>query len=133
MKQYAAFSIIELLLVLAIIAILCAAVYPSYQAHVIKTRRSQAKVALMDLASRLEQYHLVHQSYKDATLATLNVKSVAENKDYRLEIQTATDSHYAIAAVPQGAQTKDTQCGALTYNEKGEKGFTGSGTPAKCW
>lgn len=132
-QQHSGFSLIELLVVLAIITILCAVAYPNYQAHIIKTRRSQAKVALIDLAARLEQYHLIHHSYKDATLAELNMEDRTENNYYLMEIQTATDNYYAIAAIPENTQTKDQQCGILTYDEKGEKGLTGSGTLAECW
>ncbi len=60
MPRLSGFSLIELLIALALVAILSAIAYPAYHHHVIKTRRAGAKVELMDLAARLEQYRLIH-------------------------------------------------------------------------
>lgn len=133
MPGQSGFSLLELLVALTIVTVLCALAYPNYQTHTVKTRRSQAKVALMDLAARLEQYHLIHHTYKGATLDELNIVQATGKNDYRLRIEAVADNHYAIAAIPQGTQVKDTPCGSLTYNDQGEKGITGPGTLAECW
>lgn len=133
MPKQSGFSLLELLVALTIVAILSAIAYPNYQAHVLKTRRAEAKVALMDLAARLEQYRLIHHSYKGATLSDLGKSPATEKNHYRLKIETTTENYYVIAAIPKGPQVKDTRCGTLTYKEQGEKGITGSGTTVECW
>jgi type IV pilus assembly protein PilE len=126
------FSLIELLIVLVIIGILSAIAYPIYTAHIIKTRRAEAKVTLVDLASRLEQYYVMHRNYKGATFAELNFNPTRK-KFYRFEMNTS-ENDFTLLAIPIGPQTKDQQCGTLIYNQKGEKGISGNSTIiAECW
>lgn len=112
-----AFTLLELLIVLAIIGILSAISYPIYTAHIMKTHRATAKVNLLDLASRLEQYYVINNHYKDATLATLNFNT--EEKYYHYEIQSDAD-HYIIYAIPTNSQAKDS-CGTLSYDYFGNR------------
>lgn len=132
MQSNQAFSLIELLVVLIIVGILSAIAYPAYTAHVIKTNRAQAKIALLNLASRLEEYHGQHHNYKDATLTTLNLKDHTENNYYQLTLQTSDDS-YTISAIPIGIQAQDKICGTFMYDQSGKKSFTGNGTVQECW
>ena len=66
------FTLIELMITMAVIGILAAIAYPSYQKHVIKSRRAAAQATLMDIAQRQQQYLLDARGYAP-DLATLNV------------------------------------------------------------
>lgn len=127
MKNFG-FSLIELLITLVIIGILAAIAYPIYSTQVIKTHRAQAKVALLDFAAQLEQYHVINHTYENITAPKFPNQSF-----YYLEVVTATADAFTIRATPIGSQSKDIQCGALTYNQLGEKGITGNGETIECW
>lgn len=125
------FSLIELIIVLVITSILAAIAIPSYQSHVFKTRRLDGKVALLDLASRLERYYVIHHSYEQATLAELGSTGTSEKEFYQLQIRSLNATNYMLAAIPVGSQQADTACGTLTLNHLGEKGS--GGKVADCW
>lgn len=122
------FSLIELLIVLAIIGVLTSISYPMYRKHVVKARRIKAEVALTDLAGRMEQYYQDKHTYKGATVSALKAK---QPKDYTLTIAQATSTDYLLQAVPQ--TNFDPTCGTLSLNHLGEKSSSGSGKINECW
>jgi type IV pilus assembly protein PilE len=131
------FSLIELLFALVIVSILASLVYPSYQAHITQTRRNDAKIALLDLASRMEARYLDEQTYAKTTLATGNPSdilssNITANGWYQLAITLQDDTFYQLEAKPLHAQaTLDKQCQTFTLNSLGVKGVT-SGSIG-CW
>ncbi|WP_432208873.1 type IV pilin protein [Acinetobacter variabilis] len=69
-RKQSGFTLIELMLVVAVIAILTAVAFPSYQEHVRKTKRTEVQAELIDIASRLQQYKSTNFNYKiNATTA----------------------------------------------------------------
>lgn len=127
------FTLLELITVLAIIAILILVSYPVYTHHVLKARRMHAEVALLDVASGLERYHALHNTYVGATLANIEVNEYTDNDSYRLDIASVGEANYLLHALPQGAQLEDEACGVLSLNELGEKGVSGMGGVENCW
>ena len=77
LEQAKGFTLIELMITVAIIGILAAIAYPSYQKQVIKSRRAAAQTTLMDIAQRQQQYFLDARAYA-ASLATLNVTTPSD-------------------------------------------------------
>ena len=110
MHKKSGFSLLELLITLTIIGILVAVIYPAYTFHIMKTRRAQAKIALLDLASKLEEHYIVHHTYEGATLTELHEQS--KLPFYQLEISSLAKHTFEITAIPIGMQAKD-DCGAL--------------------
>jgi len=131
------FTLLEVVITCAIVAILAAIAYPSYINSVQKSRRSEATAALLGVASQLERFSTEHGgSYALATLGTgLNAVYAdhTENSYYNLSLANKTATTYTVQAAPTGAQAAD-PCGTLTYTESGIKNVTGgTWTNAQCW
>jgi type IV pilus assembly protein PilE len=126
------FTLIEVMIVVAIVAILAAIAIPSYQDQAIKTRRSDGMAALTNAAQYLERCFSQNGKYT-ACPGHANGASVASDEGwYSVGIVTTT-STYTLTATPQRAQTKDTDCANLTLTQTGKKGISGTGTVADCW
>ncbi len=133
MKLNRGFSLLELLIAIVIITILVTIAYPSYTSYLAKGRRAQAMIDLLYMASQLESFYTMQNTYQGAA-QSLGLKSTTDDHNYQLVIQSTSDSHYNLAAVPNSTQAAiDSSCGTLTLNELGERGDTGTLTPEKCW
>ena len=129
------FTLIELMIVLAVAALLSTIAYPSYVAQVAKGRRSDGKQALVELAQKLERFYSERGTYAGAALGSSGIyPAVSSGGYYALTITTQTVDDFAIAATPQGVQVGDV-CAALGYSQLGEQTVSTSATlpAAKCW
>ncbi len=131
-RRFAAgFTLIELMITVAVIAVLAAVALPSYQRHVLKTNRALAKADLVEIAQLLERYHTVQNSYDGFSLP-FNQSPRQGNKRYTLSLNgKATASTYTLQAVPETGQDKDV-CGTLTLDQAGRK-TPDKKTNAECW
>lgn len=137
MRANRGITLIELMIVVAVIAILGAVAYPSYQSYIIRANRSAAQQLMLKIASRQEQYRLDAKTYT-STIGTggLNVvedgwdctSAVTQCTNGRYTITVALDAGpppgYTITATATGPQASD---GNLTLNALGTK------TPADKW
>jgi len=128
LKSQKAFTLLELMVVVAIVGILASIAIPSYQESVKKSRRADATGALLVLANKMERLFTVNNSYATATVVA------GDHTDfYTLSIPVLTDTTYTLKAEPKAAQVGDS-CGDLTLTHTGVEGVTGSGyTAADCW
>lgn len=133
------FTLIELMIVVAIVALLSAIALPSYQEHVIKSRRAEGKAVIMQAAQGLERCYTQFGRYNADQCATAVLLSgggiiPSEGDWYHVSGSFGVDGQsFALAAAPQNAQTKDSKCGILSLDNLGIKGFSGSGTVHSCW
>lgn len=125
------FTLIELMIVVAIIAILATIAYPSYQNFAMRNRRADGKDLAMRIASAQERYYTNHNEY--AASDDLGMALVSENRAYTAEIVVPDDGQsYLIRLVPQDVQAND-RCGTLTINNTGFTDYTGPGGNGACW
>lgn len=128
MSRQRGFTLIEMMIVVAVIGILAAVAYPSYLDQVRKGRRAEAQAALLNIGAKQQQNLLDVRSYR-STLDDLNVAlpaTVQQTYTVTLVVGTGTVPSFTATAAPLGAQASDT-CGSLSLTEKGTK------SPANCW
>jgi len=144
------FTLIELMIVVAIVGVLAAIAYPSYQQNVMKSRRADAKNALVTAAQALERLYTESStsSYSGANLSGLNCSSstcnVSPEGFYTITFASTgtaindatTPQSYTLRATPRATSTQSAdQCGIYTITQTGLKGVTNSSglTKADCW
>lgn len=136
-KTCRGFTLVELMVVVAIVGILAAIAYPSYVQYTVKSKRAAAESFIMSVANKQEQYMLNARQYA-TTLASLGIAVPADvSRNYTITEPisvTATPPGYTITAVPIGGQAaNDTRCGSISIDQTGTKGISGTGTVTECW
>ena len=143
------FTLIELMIVVVIVAILASIAIPAYNQQIRKSRRTEAKTALLDLAGREERYF-------NANTGTNAYTNVSTNLGYAATLPTMVNypvgtgyytvtvtpvaaapnvpASYTIQATPVGDQANDLQCTTFTLSSTGQQIATGSATASvECW
>jgi type IV pilus assembly protein PilE len=122
------FTLVELMITVAIIALLASIALPSYRNHVIRGKRSAAQAEMMDIANREQQFLLANRVY--AAKATLVASgyalppAVSENYNWDVTIGAGAVPTFTITLTPTGGQASD---GALSLDHLGNK------TPLDKW
>lgn len=147
----AGFTLIELMIAVAVVGILAAIAYPSYTSSVSNSNRGAAKACLAQHANFLERFYSANLSYYQdrggnvigggaaASLPALGCDTDGNLATrYTFSFSTAptaaSPNAYAIRAVPVGVQaTHDAKCGTLTLNQSGTRGASGSAGVPGCW
>lgn len=125
------FTLVEVMITLAIIAILAAVAVPAYQNSITKSKRNDGKNAIHNAAARMEQYYLDNKTYStDMTDFGFAASPASSTEGYYLISAVAgadgIASSYTLSAVPQDSQVDDS-CGTLTLTSDGVQG------PSDCW
>ena len=124
------FTLIEMMIVVALLGVIIALGYPSYQEQVRKARRAEGMGELLEMADRLERRYSDQGTYAgikaDALygIDTADDKRPTSNGHYKLNIDSADTVQFTISAAPQGNQTKD-KCGTFTMSSQGVKSVSG--------
>ncbi|RYD15532.1 MAG: type IV pilin protein [Lysobacteraceae bacterium] len=125
------FTLIEMMIVVAVIALLATIAFPSYQNFAMRNRRADGKDLAMRIASAQERYYTNFNRYGDANEIGMNL--VSEGRHYTAQIVMPADRQtYVLQLVPQDVQAAD-RCGTLTLNNTGFKDKTGNDSNGNCW
>jgi type IV pilus assembly protein PilE len=140
------FTLIELMMVIAIIGILAAIAFPGYQQYVTRTKRGAAKSVIVQVMDRQAQYYVDNKGFA-TDLADLGwgastfaidrggkeVATTSGDRTYVIGLADgASATAFTVEAVPQlGQATKDAKCGTLSITHTGVKSVSGAGTD--CW
>jgi type IV pilus assembly protein PilE len=140
MKSMRGFSLIELMMVVAIGGILLSVALPSYQQQVVRTKRASAAGCLMELAQFMERVYASNIRYDQNAGASTVLPATTCRSDLSSSYSFAfasgepTARTFSVQATPTGSQaTRDTACGTLGINQAGTKSETGTDTVAGCW
>lgn len=134
LKKQKAFTLVELLIVVAIIGILAGIAYPSYQTSVLKSHRADAKGALFGFANAMERHFTVNNTYLGAAGTSgspddtgspwiFDSESPADGSGayYNLTISAAGAATYTLLATPVSGLQDHDPCGTLSLDQTGQK------------
>ncbi|MFA7316358.1 MAG: type IV pilin protein [Sulfuricella sp.] len=129
------FTLIELMIVVAVVGILAAIAYPSYQDSVRKSRRADARSALLELVQFMERNYTLSNRYDQTSggaavaLPFTETPRDGATRYYDLTISASAQQSFTLSAAPKNAQSSDV-CGTLSITTTGAKAATGTG---QCW
>lgn len=124
------FTLIELMIVVAIVAILAAVAIPSYQQYIQKSRRVDAKETLTRMAALQERFFFQNSAYT-ADRSDLGGEFSPEGW-YRITMPVVTDSTFTITATAIGPQRNDTRCRSFSIDQALRQTATGTDSD-NCW
>lgn len=138
-------TLIELVVVIMIVGVLAAVAIPSYRAYVIRSQRSDAKDALLALATQQEKFYLQCNTYATTIAGApncaafeLQAADASENGWYDLVIDDADATSYTLSATAAagGNQAQDTECEVFRVTDRGIRTADDSGgtdNTEECW
>lgn len=124
-------TLIEVITVVAIIGILGAVSWPIFQDQRIKQRRGEAISAITRVNAEMREFfsdNLTYVGYAPSAAITANLAN------YSVSTTNLAVTTYTITLTPIGVQADDNDCTTITYNQLGQKGYTGAAPSAtRCW
>ncbi len=130
------FTLIELMVTILIVAILAAIAVPTYTSQMRKSRRTEAKTALLDLAAREERFFATNSAYTNvvANLGYTGAWPVTVGSGYyQINVTAASATAFTATATPVSAQATDSTCGTYTLDNTGTQSVSGTATSTTCW
>ena len=131
------FTLMELMIVVAIVGILAGVAYPAYLESGRRAKRSDGRGALLDAATRLERFYSDNNQYTNdwgAAPTGANIDSTSEKGHYTISIGAlgANNQSFTLTAAPI-AGFVDTKCGSLSLTNAGVQGKSGTDAVEYCW
>jgi type IV pilus assembly protein PilE len=141
------FTLIELMITVAVVAILAAVALPAFNNQIRKSRRTEARTTLLDLAARAERMYSANNSYLNAVTGQLNPPDLGYPAGtvwplqsgtgyYSVTVGNPTATTYTFTATTAGAQVADTTCATFTVDNTGNQSAADSSSTnqtSTCW
>ena len=139
------FTLLELMIVVAIVSMIAAFAYPSYMQYVVNTKRTAASSSLLQISDRQQQFFMDNKRYADdltdlgfaanpLVLSDVGEPVAAGDGDavYSVSLSNIAATTFTITAAPlHGQLSRDTDCGSLTLTQAGARGNSAGGDD--CW
>jgi type IV pilus assembly protein PilE len=143
-KNHNGVTLVELLIVIVVLAILTSIAVPSYRSYLIRTQRTEAKTALLNVRAAQEKFYLQNNFYTtnltqppgDPDEPGLGLPNTSDNGLYTISVEfVGSNQAYIAKATPvaTAGQRDDTKCTMLSLNDAGIRGATGTGGMEQCW
>ncbi len=138
----AGFTLIELMVAMVILGVLVGVAVPAYTSQTRKSRRTEARTALLDIAGREERYYSTNNKYSstasDLGYSTFNPVGSGGYYKVTVTVPNASPTTYSVTATPVSGkgQDKDTQCASFSVDQLGNQTAKDSGAnaaDAACW
>jgi type IV pilus assembly protein PilE len=134
------FTLVEVIVVVAIIGILAAIAVPSYNEYVRRSQRAEARTVLLEAAQFMQRFYSAHDRYdqtRDGTdialPAALQKAPASGSARYAISLSAVSTTAYTLQAAPTGSMTGD-KCGTFTLTSVGRKDVNGAtASAAECW
>ena len=126
-----AFTLVEVMVVLVIVAVLASVALPSYRQHSLRSGRMDGMQALMKVQAAQEQHRSAHGLYAGELAALQGTAPVSMQGLYALTLQLTGPEAYLARATPRGEQRRDERCPELTLSV--QQGFPTEGPAPECW
>jgi type IV pilus assembly protein PilE len=129
-KKMIGFTLVELLIVIAVVSILAVIALPAYSDYVTRAKRADGIAALLKVQVLQEKYRIDNPTY--GSLSDIGADSHSSESHYGISITLAADSStYTATATPSGFT--DSKCNVLTINSNDVRTKSGSDSLANCW
>lgn len=135
------FTLIETMIAVGIVGVLSSLAYPSLEGHVLRARRTDGLVALMQAQLAQERYRANNRTYGD--LAEIGLRGASMSGYYTLQVTSSSIDGYEVVATATGRQARDGSCQTLRLAAYGAGVGYASGPDAsasnppdvnrKCW
>lgn len=132
-KKNSGITLMELMVVMAIVGILAAVAIPTYRNYVIRANRSDAKTALLAAAGALERCFTRFNSYDPADGCAVVFPVSSTEGHYVITADPQTAVEFTLTATPQDGQANDAACGNFTLDSANTRGVSGTTPPRQCW
>ena len=130
------FTLIEVMVVVAIVGILSAIAYPSYTEYIARGHRAEARANLLQAAQWMERAATANGTYPTASSAASAIAALEAQLKmdrYSIKVDSTNGSSYTLTAAPKGAQLKD-KCGSYTLTQSGKRDVASATlSVAECW
>ena len=132
------FTLVELMVTIVVVSILASIAIPGYTSQIRKSRRTEARNAVLDAAAREERYFATHNIYSGAAADLGYTAFPAQvGQYYNLSVQCgaacATSFQVTASPIQTGPQVNDTACTSFTVDQTGLQTATPAANNTLCW